>query len=77
MDRKLLIPLVTIGIFIVIINMILVVLAFMGKVEHNPILETIGLLLLILYSIDKLKNYSSKQLYLFAGLVFIFLGIFI
>ncbi|MBI5975457.1 hypothetical protein [Staphylococcus canis] len=75
MTRKLLIPLLTFGIFLFLINCVLIVLYFVGKVDHNPILETIGILLILIYGIDTLRNNSGKLLYFLVGMIFLIIGI--
>ncbi|QLK86971.1 hypothetical protein FGL66_05400 [Staphylococcus sp. 17KM0847] len=76
MNKKLLIPILTIGIFMMIINFIFIVTSLLGLTHHWPVFQTIGLGLIVIYGFDILQERQTRSLYFYAGIIFILFGIF-
>ncbi|UXR79211.1 MULTISPECIES: hypothetical protein [unclassified Staphylococcus] len=75
-NKKLLIPILSVGVLIIIINFIFILTSLFGLTNYWPVFQTIGLGLVILYGFDILQNRKQRSLYFYAGIVFILFGIF-
>ncbi len=76
MNRKLIMHVLTVGIFLILINIGLMIASLVGSIHYYPIFQTIGLALLVLYGFDMMKYSHAKSIYLWAGILFIVFGVF-
>lgn len=76
-NKKLLVPILSVGVLIILINFIFILTSLFGLTNYWPVFQTIGLSLVVLYGFDVLQNRKQRAIYFYAGIVFILFGIFL
>lgn len=77
MSQKFYLPLFSIGVILILVQLLMIGLSLFGVMNYYPILQFIGIGLLTLYAFDQYKYNRSKHVYLVLGIFLIVLGIFL
>lgn len=75
-NKKLLVPVLSIGVLIILVNFIFILTSLFGLTNYWPVFQTTGLGLIVLYGFDVLQERKQRAFYFYAGIIFILFGIF-